>query len=310
MKPRYDLFALMFFLSRFTCVNGITIPGNPNDLTGEILGYVGMVGALAMFASPLPTIRRILIEKTVSDFSEVPYILSTCNCALWVSYTIITPGRVMPLITNALGLIAELVYCLIFILYSEGEVHRRITTRIGGVSLFLTTVVIFAYVVLPALNIAGFLSNGDSAATDFLGILSSTFNTLMYGSPLSVMFLVIKTKSVEFMPLPLTVMTSVCCITWGLYAFYVGDIFIGIPNYAGIVLCLFQYILYATYYSSTPMIQSSSQNDVRKSISQKGSVHSLLNNEDFFVDDHKDFGTVSTGSYDRVVISPMMDDDE
>jgi len=97
----------------------------------------------------------------------------------------------------------------------------------------------------------GFLASGDSGQTDFLGILASTFNTLMYGSPLSIMFQVIQTKSVEFMPLPLTIMTSFSCITWGLYAFYVGDIFIGIPNYIGILLCILQYILYGTYYYST-----------------------------------------------------------
>lgn len=161
-----------------------------------------------MFASPLPTIKRILREKTVSDFSEVPYVLSTCNCALWISYTLATPGRIMPLITNALGLIAEIIYCAVFMIYSEGEVHRRVSTRVGGVWISITVLVVFAYVVMPLFNISGFLGNNDSAATDFLGILSSLFNTLMYGSPLSIMLLVIRTKSVEFMPLPLTVMVS------------------------------------------------------------------------------------------------------
>lgn len=159
-----------------------------------------------MFASPVPTMKRILNEKTVSDFSEVPYVLATCNCALWISYTLVTPGRVMPLITNAIGLIAEIIYCAIFMIYSEGDVHKRICTRVGGVWIFITILVVFAYVAMPLLNISGFLGNNDSAATDFLGIVSSLFNTLMYGSPLSIMLLVIRTQSVEFMPLALTVM--------------------------------------------------------------------------------------------------------
>jgi hypothetical protein len=81
--------------------------------------------------------------------------------------------------------------------------------------------------VLPGLNCPDFLREGDSATTDLLGIAAAGFNTGMYASPLSAMATVVRTQSVEFMPLPLTLGTIWCSLAWGAYAFYVGDLFIG-----------------------------------------------------------------------------------
>jgi solute carrier family 50 protein (sugar transporter) len=45
----------------------------------------------------------------------------------------------------------------------------------------------------------------------------------MYGAPLSVMMEVIRTKSVEFMPLPLIAMSFLNSAVWTLYGLYVQD---------------------------------------------------------------------------------------
>ena len=54
------------------------------------------------------------------------------------------------------------------------------------------------------------------------------------------------------MPLELSAMTLFCCVVWAAYAFYVGDAFIGTPNYIGIFLCLAQLALYAAYRENGP----------------------------------------------------------
>ncbi len=58
---------------------------------------------------------------------------------------------------------------------------------------------------------------------------------------------VIKTRSVEFMPLTLTIMMLLNCTVWSSFCFYVGDLFIGVPNYIGIVLSVAQVALYVTF---------------------------------------------------------------
>ena len=58
---------------------------------------------------------------------------------------------------------------------------------------------------------------------------------------------VISTKSVEFMPLGLTVGASLCSFTWLAYGWCVGDWFILVPNGGGAILCSAQIMLYCTY---------------------------------------------------------------
>jgi hypothetical protein len=58
---------------------------------------------------------------------------------------------------------------------------------------------------------------------------------------------VVRTKSVEFMPLSLSVGTLLCAASWSVYAIYVGDATILVPNILGVLLAIVQLGLYATY---------------------------------------------------------------
>ena len=69
------------------------------------------------------------------------------------------------------------------------------------------------------------------------------------------MKLVIETKSVKYMPLPMTLMTFLCSLLWTVYALYISQylafdvyIYILIPNVAGSILGLLQICLYARFY--------------------------------------------------------------
>jgi len=68
----------------------------------------------------------------------------------------------------------------------------------------------------------------------------AVLTTIMYGAPLSVMWEVVRTKSVEFMPLPLSAMSFLNSAVWSLYGFYVQDTYIGMPNNLGTVLTVAQ----------------------------------------------------------------------
>merc|ERR1712150_330131 len=87
-------------------------------------------------------------------------------------------------------------------------------------------------------------------AEEVIGVVADVFNALMYGSPLGVMFTVIKTRSVESMPLGLTVGCLFASICWGSYAFWVGDPFMGLPNDVGVILGICQVALYIRYRKS------------------------------------------------------------
>merc|ERR1711924_298828 len=92
---------------------------------------------------------------------------------------------------------------------------------------------------------------GMSLQTELLGFSCVFLNTLMYGSPLVVVQNVVRTRSVEFMPLPLSVMTFACSCCWFSYSLLVGDPWIMIPNAMGLALGILQLSIYAYFYKQS-----------------------------------------------------------
>nr|ACF85395.1 unknown [Zea mays] len=101
---------------------------------------------------------------------------------------------------------------------------------------------IFTTVVLVSL-----LALHGNARKVFCGLAATIFSICMYASPLSIMRLVIKTKSVEFMPFLLSLAVFLCGTSWFIYGLLGRDPFIIIPNGCGSFLGLMQLILYAIY---------------------------------------------------------------
>ena len=54
----------------------------------------------------------------MSSFSELPYVVGICCCSLVTAYTLITPGRALPLITNAFGIFCHACYCATFLAHA------------------------------------------------------------------------------------------------------------------------------------------------------------------------------------------------
>mmetsp|Transcript_935 Transcript_935/g.1378 ORF Transcript_935/g.1378 Transcript_935/m.1378 type:complete len:95 (-) Transcript_935:80-364(-) len=69
----------------------------------------------------------------------------------------------------------------------------------------------------------------------------------MYGAPLGAARRVINTRSVESMPIALSVAGLASSILWALYATLLSDRWVGIPNYIGTVLGLIQIAIYLMY---------------------------------------------------------------
>lgn len=209
------------------------------------LGWLGAFGACALFLSPVPTLRRIVREKSVLDFDHTPYVVSLIQCALWVTYTAMLPGLIEPMVTNIVGVCLELTYCAIFV--------RFRTACLRDVAAATTTfglVVCLAHIV-PFPRLAG-----ATPRASLIGVLASLVNVLMYASPLNVTRVVVRTKSVEFMPLSLTLGTLACSACWAAYAFTLGDFFIFVPSVLGVALALCQLLIYS-WYSQGPVLPSS-----------------------------------------------------
>ncbi|XP_039139002.1 bidirectional sugar transporter SWEET1a-like [Dioscorea cayenensis subsp. rotundata] len=203
-----------------------------------LFGVLGNAIALFLFLSPTVTFRRIIKKKTTEDFSGVPYNMTLLNCLLsaWYGLPFVSPNNLLVSTINGTGAVIEFVYVTIFLIYAPKKVKSHM------MGLLALVVTIFTSVALVSV-----LAIHGQTRKVFCGSAAVIFSVCMYGSPLAVMSLVIKTKSVEFMPFLLSLLVFLCATFWFIYGLFGHDIFIAIPNGCGSVLGAMQLILYMIY---------------------------------------------------------------
>uniref|UniRef100_A0A804UH47 Bidirectional sugar transporter SWEET n=1 Tax=Zea mays TaxID=4577 RepID=A0A804UH47_MAIZE len=190
------------------------------------------------------TFWRICKARDVEEFKPDPYLATLLNCMLWVFYGIpvVHPNSILVVTINGVGLVIEAIYLTIFFLYSDGPKRRKAFGILAVEILFMVAVVLG--VILGA--------HTHEKRSMIVGILCVIFGSMMYASPLTIMSRVIKTKSVEYMPFLLSLVSFLngCC--WTAYALIRFDLYVTIPNALGAFFGLIQLILYFCYYKSTP----------------------------------------------------------
>ncbi|KAJ4749500.1 Bidirectional sugar transporter SWEET [Rhynchospora pubera] len=215
--------------------------------TGTIRTVVGIIGnviSFGLFLSPLPTFITIVKKRAVEDFSPVPYLATLLNCMLWVVYGVpfVHPNSMLVLTINGIGFFIEALYIGIFFAFAP----RRLRLEILSI---LATELLFVGVVLG--GVLGGAHTHDKR-TQIVGILCVIFGTAMYASPLSIMKMVVQTKSVKYMPFFLSFVSFLNGACWTAYSLLRFDLYILIPNGLGALLAAAQLILYFIYYRTTP----------------------------------------------------------
>ncbi|KAJ3686115.1 hypothetical protein LUZ61_015279 [Rhynchospora tenuis] len=122
----------------------------------------------------------------------------------------------------------------------------------GKKRLQVFTTLVASILVLAALAVLDImLVHTHEHRSMILGILGGAMNIISYASPLSVMKMVIQTKSVEYMPFYLSMAIFFNTVCWTAYGLIIFDPYITIPNGVGVIFSTAQLLLYAIYYKST-----------------------------------------------------------
>ncbi|KAF8646822.1 hypothetical protein HU200_065621 [Digitaria exilis] len=213
-----------------------------------VLGVVGNVIALVRYLSPVPTFYHIWKNGgSVERYSAAPYLATLLNCMLWMLYGLpaVQPGHsdLAIIAISATGIATQCSHITIFLAFSSAGRRRLI-----GLILVATVAVVGAVAAL-VLSLAH--THGSRAM--IVGLIMVVFGTGMYASPLTVMEMVIQTKSVEYMPLFLSItLLLINSICWTAYALVLRfDLYLSIANGLGVIFSVAQLILYAVYYKST-----------------------------------------------------------
>uniref|UniRef100_A0A7C8ZNM5 Bidirectional sugar transporter SWEET n=2 Tax=Opuntia streptacantha TaxID=393608 RepID=A0A7C8ZNM5_OPUST len=208
-----------------------------------VFGVLGNGAGLFLFLAPVVTFKRVVKKKSTEQFSGIPYVMTLLNCLLsaWYGLPFVSPNNILVTIINGTGAVLETIYVLIFLVFAP----KKEKLKVG--SLFALVVSAFAAIALVSI-----LALHGNARKVFCGVAASVFSIIMYGSPLSIMRLVIKTKSVEYMPFFLSLFCFLCGTSWFIYGLLGQDPFIAVPNGFGCALGAVQLILYMIYYKKKP----------------------------------------------------------
>ncbi|XP_022141801.1 bidirectional sugar transporter SWEET2 [Momordica charantia] len=220
--------------------------GSIFSISRDVAGVAGHIFAFGLFLSPLDTFRRVIRNRTTEQFSGLPYIYALLNCliCLWYGSPLISPSNIMVMTVNSIGAVFQLVYIILFITYAEKDKKMKM------LGLLLAVFGFFIVIVAGSLQIADL-----PLRQTIVGLLSCASLISMFASPLFIINLVIRTKSVEFMPFYLSLATFLVSTSFFLYGLFNYDPFIYAPNGIGAVLGIVQLVLYF-YYSQVSTEES------------------------------------------------------
>uniref|UniRef100_A0A7C8YNB0 Bidirectional sugar transporter SWEET n=2 Tax=Opuntia streptacantha TaxID=393608 RepID=A0A7C8YNB0_OPUST len=190
-----------------------------SNVAHTAFGVFGNATALFLFLAPLVTFKRIFKKKSTEQFSGIPYVMTLLNNLLsaWYGLPFVSPNNILVTTINGAGAVIETIYVLIFMVYAP----KKEKLKIGGLLALILSV--FAAVAL----VSYFALHGNMRKV-FCGVAASVFSIIMYGSPLSIMRLVIKTKSVEYMPFFLSLFCFLCGTSWFIFGLLGRDPFVAV----------------------------------------------------------------------------------
>ncbi|KAF8026513.1 hypothetical protein BT93_F3103 [Corymbia citriodora subsp. variegata] len=229
------------------------------DILHFLFGIFGNATALFLFLSPMITFKRIIQSRSTENFSGIPYVMTLLNCLLsaWYGLPFVSPNNLLVSTINGTGAVIEFVYVVIFLMFAP----RKGKAKILGLLMFVLT--IFAAVALVSL-----LALHGNMRKLFCGVAATIFSIIMYASPLSIMRLVIKTKSVEYMPFFLSLFVFLCGTSWFIYGLLGHDPFVAVPNGFGCGLGAMQLVLYTFYRRN--------KGDPKKTVNNQGGSMGMM----------------------------------
>lgn len=208
-----------------------------------VFGILGNIASFVCFLAPLPTFYRVCKKKSTEGFQSIPYVAALFSAMLWIFYAYVKTGETLLITINAFGCVIETIYLAVFITYCPKKARMStlrmiVLLNFGG----------FCMIVL----LTHLLAKGENRVK-LLGWICVVFATSVFAAPLSIIRVVIRTKSVEFLPFPLSLLLLISAIMWLLYGISLKDIYVTLPNIVGLTFGVIQIGLYAMYRNNKPM---------------------------------------------------------
>lgn len=216
---------------------------HPNYLT-LAFGLLGNIVSFMVFLAPIPTFHKIYKKKSAEGFQSLPYVVALLSCMLWIYYALLKKDALLLITINSVGCVIETIYLALFLFYAPKK------ARIETVKLLLMLNVV-GYGLMLVLTVL--LAKGEKRL-QAVGWICLAFNLSVFAAPLCIMRQVIRTKSVEFMPFPLSFFLTLGAVMWFFYGLLLKDYNIAFPNILGFIFGIAQMGLYIVYKNAKKTI--------------------------------------------------------
>ncbi|KAJ0977688.1 hypothetical protein J5N97_013162 [Dioscorea zingiberensis] len=204
-----------------------------------VAGVLGNIISFMVILAPVPTFYRICKKRSTESFQSTPYVVALFSALTWIYYSLLT-SNILVLSINSLACVIECVYISIYLAFAPKKAKLS-TMKL----LVLLNLGVFGILVLLTLTLLK-----GTQRIDIAGMICATFAISVFAAPLSIIKLVIKTKSVEYMPISLSFFLTLSAVAWLSYGVLLKDLFIALPNVVGFMFGIAQMILYCIYMNS------------------------------------------------------------
>lgn len=220
-----------------------------------------------MYGGSITTFKRVIENRSTESFSGFPYAIALFNCLVytWYGSPLISNGwdNVVVMVVNAIGLLMQCCFVCIYLTFAPPKIKRNMGMMVGGL------LVLFGTIVISSLSVV----HDHKHKKVLVGAAGMVATVILDISPLSVIGLVIQTKSVEFMPgFYFSLFTFLGSLLWMVYGAISRDMIIMAPNFVGVPLGFAQIVLYCVYRPKKSSVVEAEKVDAVKemeSIKQK-----------------------------------------
>lgn len=186
-------------------------------------------------------------KRSTEEFSGLPYAIALLNCLIYIWYgtPFVSEGwsNLIVFIINSLGLIMNIAFVSIYLLYAP----RGPRARMRGILAAVLTC-------FMALLLSSSLAIHDIKQRRLVvGTVGMVASISLNASPLLAMVRVVRTKSVEFVPISFSIFSTVCCCFWLAYGALSKDLNImvmtGCISFT-MLLTHKLFLIYSSYFAS------------------------------------------------------------
>ncbi|XP_051144587.1 bidirectional sugar transporter N3-like [Andrographis paniculata] len=200
-------------------------------------GILGNIVSIFVYLAPMPTFIRIHKEKSTAGFDSLPYLVTLFSAMLWMYYAFLKTNSILLISINSFGCVVETIYILMYLFYASNKARSHTAKLLGvmnvGMLSLIFLVTFFTFKGLNRLHIVGWICDAVSVS--------------VFAAPLTIVFQVVRTRSVEFMPFPLSFFLTLSAVMWFAYGLFQKDLYVALPNVLGFFLGVLQMVLYGIF---------------------------------------------------------------